>query len=104
MDKTQGMKRNARMKAAGLAAILWAAMQAGAAWSAPPEAGAGERAATEKPKKETVRAQKQSGGKALPGKRGKQTSTEAPAEAVLCDGVPFAPTPTDTSGAEGSKR
>lgn len=102
MDKKQGMKRNARMKAAGLAALLWAAMQAGAAWSAPPAAGAREGAATGKPKTETVRAQKRPGGKALPGERGKQTSTEAPVEAVLCDGVPFET--TDTSGGGRPKR
>lgn len=91
LEKQKGMSLNIGPKSAGMAAILWLAMQSGATGSAANEATVGREQPAGKPKSEKSRAQKTSKGKTQPGKRIRSETADAPTEAVLCDGVPFGP-------------
>jgi len=103
LEKAKTMKHNAGLMAARLVVILWAALQAGAAFPASPEAESSQGSAVGKQKKaQTNRVQKSSEGKARPPKRAQPEIREARDETVLCDGVPFGP--AGTPAAEGGRQ
>lgn len=99
MEKTIEMNQYGKSIVAGLVAVLWAA--AGAAPSAA-ETGTTHRSTAEKQRVEKSRAQKAPEKKPRAGNHAQHPVSNAKAEAVLCDGVPFGP--TDTSGAGAGKQ
>jgi len=94
------MKRDAGLMAVRLAAILWGTLQAGAALTASPET-ATSRPAVEK-RMDNAQTKQRPQVEPQNRKRAQPLRQEAPAEAALCDGVPFAP--ANRQEAAGGKR